>query len=175
MPSRQPCVVSAAPCGWALASQLCPRAASAGYDFNLTSGRRHEPAEVTGVARHDAVADGGNRGDRGVGCLAAPSTTQQHARAATEPVINRADIDGFQEPREVALATARIAPHLGHHDPRRAELETQRVRDAKASDHRAVIAINSDEGPSIEDQRAHATGATLGGGSRRSSAAAAAS
>jgi hypothetical protein len=49
------------------------------------------------------------------------------------------------------------------------------VRDAKPSDHRAVVAINSDESPSIEDQRAHAKGATPGGGSRRSSAAAAAS
>jgi hypothetical protein len=41
---------------------------------------------------------------------------QEHAGGATEPGIDGADVDGFQDPREVALTATRIAPRLRHHN-----------------------------------------------------------
>jgi hypothetical protein len=102
-----------------------PSSASARHDGNLTPGRRYEAVDVTGIACDDAVAGGGNRDDRGVCRLTTPGAAQEHARGATELVIDGADVDGFEEPGEVALPAAWVAPYLGHHNSRRAQLETR--------------------------------------------------
>jgi hypothetical protein len=46
--------------------------------------------------------------------LTTPGAAQEHARGATELVIDGADVDGFEEPGEVALPAAWVAPYLGH-------------------------------------------------------------
>jgi hypothetical protein len=118
--------------------------ASAGQNVDLTSGCLYEPVDVACVARNDAVAGDSDRDDRGVGRLTTPSAAQQRAGGATEPVIDGADLDGFQEPRKVAPTAIPIAPYLRHHNSRRTQLETRRVRDAQPGDHRGIIAIDSD-------------------------------
>ena len=77
---------------------------------------------------------------------------QDTERLAVAPklILDGNDVDCIEESSEVDLPTSAVAPDLSYDEGVRSQLQAVRLRDAKSSQHAAVVVFDGKQGTRVE-------------------------
>lgn len=127
-------------------------------DCNAFSGGDRKVANIAGITGDDAIASVSDEDKRRIDRVVRSGPSQQDSRLAAQSFVDGADLHGAEQAGEGGLASAFVTPDLGQNHGIRSKPDILLLRDAKSSDHCAVVPVNPKQRARVEDQDAQPAG-----------------